>query len=213
MQKKSIQLFVLGVISLFFIAEAGAHVPYLERNDFTVESPYVVRKSIERSIAVYAWLTTDGINPSVDVDVYTFTINEVNTNLYVELIVPVCDGYYENFVPWFAVIGPGLPDPGMPIPFDIPLGYGAIVKINVEPGEERTQFYEPFGGKWYYNGPEFDEPMNTTGEYFVITWDPYELGGDYVLALGKLERFSLTDIIRALIVTPLIRRGLELHIP
>jgi hypothetical protein len=94
----------------------------------------------------------------------------------------------------------------------LPTGYGAIVTENVEPGEEREQFYEPFGGKDYYQGPSLDIRANRTGTYYIYVWDPYKTGGDYVAVLGKLELFGITDIIRALIYTPLIRLGLELHI-
>ena len=43
-------------------------------------------------------------------------------------------------------------------------------------------------------------------------WDPYGYGGDYVAILGKKEMFGFTDILRALIYTPLIRLNLELHL-
>ena len=191
----------------------NAHVPYFEHNDFSEEKPFKVRKTILQSIAVYSWLETDFVNPCDDIDVYTFKVRIPKTRVYVNLIGPVCDGFYEEFVPWCALVGPGLPDPGQELPFEIPDGYGAIVMENVEPGENRTQFYEPFGGKWYYDGPELDIKVNETGKYFVYVWDPHEMGGDYTLALGKFEIWSLSDILRALIYTPMIRKGLELHIP
>ncbi len=99
------------------------------------------------------------------------------------------------------------------MPFSLPDGYGAIVKENVEPGQERETFFEPFGGKWYYNGPIFDEIINKSGTYYVYCWDPYKNGGDYVLVLGKGEFFGPVDIIRSLINTIIIRRDRELHIP
>ena len=133
-----------------------AHVPYFEHKDFTVEKPFIVRKGIQQSIAVYSWLIYDGVNPSKDIDVYKFNIKESNTRVHDELIGPVCDGFYENFAPWYALIGPGLPDPGQNLHFDIPNGYGAIVMENVEPGTPRETFYEPFGGKNYYKGPIID---------------------------------------------------------
>lgn len=200
-----------GSMLLFFISPfAMAHVPYFEHNDFSQEHPFEVRRSIEQSIAVYSWLENDGIHPSEDIDVYAFSITQA-TRIYIELIVPACP-IYETFVPWFAIAGPGLPSPEIDLPFSIPDGYGAMVCENVEPGEEREKFYEPFGGKWYYAGPVFDEVVETPGTYYVYYWDPYNKGGDYVAVLGYRELWFMRDILRALVYTPLIRMDMELHV-
>ncbi len=66
--------------------------------------------------------------------------------------------------------------------------------------------------KNYYRGPILDIRAKKTGTYYVYVWDPYKIGGDYVAVLGKLEFFGIFDIIRALIYTPMIRLGWELHI-
>ena len=206
-------LIIIPIFILFLASfNVVAHVPYLEHSDFSEEKPFVVRRSILQSIAVYSWLETDNVNPSKDIDVYKFKVRIPDTRIYIELIGPVCEGYYENFVPWFALVGPDLPDPGQSVPFEIPSGYGAIIKENVQPGEEREQFFEPFGNKWYYSGPVLDIQANKTGTYYVYVWDPYETGGDYVAVLGRSEIFGLFDIFRALIYTPMIRLGWELHI-
>ena len=211
---KKIKIFVILTIEIsLLLPVVNAHVPYLEHKDFTEENPFMVKKSIFQSIAVYSWLETDFVNPCEDFDVYEFKVRIPNTRIYANLIGPVCGGFYENFVPWFALVGPGLPDPGSEFPFDLPDGYGAIIKENVEPGEPRETFYEPFGGKEYYDGPTIDEKFEKTGTYYVYVWDPHEIGGDYTLALGKYEIWLPLDILRALIYTPLIRLGFELHLP
>ena len=211
MNKNILTAFCLIYFFIFFLNSATAHVPYFEHRDFSEEKPFIVRKMVTQSKAIYSWLKTDGLNPSDDIDVYQVKVIR-KLNMYIELIVPVVDDYYEDFVPWYALLGPGLPDPGQTLPFDIPDGYGAIVMENVKPGEFRETFYEPFGGKSYYEGPVFEEELNYTGIYYIYCWDPYEMGGDYTLVIGKLEIWGLFDIIRALIYTPLIRLGLELHI-
>jgi hypothetical protein len=73
-------------------------------------------------------------------------------------------------------------------------------------------FYEPFGGKSYYDGPVFDQTLETPGEYSVYYRDPYQHGGDYVAVLGYQEQWSKRDIGRALLLTPYIRRDGELHV-
>lgn len=200
------------VIFSFFGMTVTAHVPFLEFTDYSEEKPYVVRRLVEQSKAMYAWLENDGINPCDDMDIYKFHIKKRPVNVYIELIVPIYEDYYDEFVPWFALVGPDLPAPPIELPFDIPDGYGAIVGENVEPGEERETFYEPFGGKSYYKGPVFEETISVSGTYYVYVWDPYDSGGDYVLVLGKGEIFLFLDIIRALIYTPMIRNNMELHI-
>jgi hypothetical protein len=191
-------------------APALAHVPYLERDDYSETEPFEVRGSIEQSIAVYSWIDTGGAGPATDVDAYAFSISEP-TSVYVEAIVPVCPGY-EDFRPSFALVGPGLPTAPADLPFTVPNGYGAVVVD--DPGEvPRETYFEPFGGKSYYQGPVLSRAVSTAGEYTVYYWDPQQSGGDYVAVLGDQEIWGLRDIIRALIVTPLIRRDRELHVP
>ena len=210
--KKVIIFILFCIIFLSSISiYAYAHVPYFEHTDFTLNKPFIVRKIVSQSKAVYSWLEKNNTNQSEDIDVYKFKIIRP-MKMYIELIVPVVDDYYINFVPWFAVVGPGLPDPTQELPFELPNGSGAIVKENVNPGDPRETFYEFFGNKSYYKGPIFDEKLNVTGTYFVYCWDPYKSGGDYTIVLGSLEIWGPLDIIRAMIYTPLIRRGFELHI-
>lgn len=197
---------------VIFSSTISAHVPYIERNDYSEDRPLLVWKMIEYSKAFYAWLENDGVNPCEDIDVIKFTIRNKPKHVYIELIVPVVDDYYEEFIPWFALVGPGLPAPNQTLPFKIPPGYGVIVKENVKPGEERETFYEPFGGKSYYVGPIYEENISEPGTYYIYCWDPYEQGGDYVLVLGKGEFFGPIDIIRSIINTLIIRRNGELHI-
>jgi hypothetical protein len=167
------KLVIAGLVSFLAAPAALGHVPYLEGSDFTQEDPFRVRKTIEQSIAVYSWLEV--VNGQTDdVDVYQFTIDEP-TRVFVESLVPVCPSY-EEFLPWFAIVGPGLPDPEYGLPIDLAEGYGAIVVPNYEPGEDRPQFFEPFGGKSYYDGPEFNQTLSTPGTYYVVYWDPADHG-------------------------------------
>jgi len=186
---------------------ASAHVPYFERQDYSRDRPFGVH-SVTQSIAVYAWLSVrDG--RSDDVDVYRFKLRRP-TRVYVHVIVPVLKRH-KDFRPVFAVVGPGLPQPDGPLPFAVPEGHGVVLIEYAKEGGERPTFYEPFGGKSYFKGPVFDRELKEAGEYFVCFWDPDQKGGDYVAVLGYRETWGLLDIIRALIHTPLIRLGWELH--
>ena len=210
MPKHIFKILFLTATFAIVTAQSWAHVPYLEHNDFSAKQPFTVGYTIEQSLAIYAWLEIDDHGYSDDIDVFVFRINEP-TSVYLEVLVPVCKGY-EKFLPWFALAGPGLPEPKAPMPFDIPPGYGIEVIPNVTKGEPRDTFYEFFGGKSYYKGPVFDENLTTPGTYHVYFWDPQRKGGDYVAVLGKKEIWRFRDIIQAFRNTPLIRLGKELHV-
>ena len=203
---------VLVLLSIFVIIGltgiVSAHVPYIERTDYSADDPFYVWKMIEKSKAFYCWL-----QGSDDIDAFMFNVRKRPVNIYVELIVPVANGFYQDFVPWYALIGPGLPELDQSVPFEIPEGYGGIIMENVLPGMPRETFLEPFGGKFYYKGPILDENISQPGTYYLYCWDPYEMGGDYVLVIGKGEFFGPIDIIRGLINTIIIRQDKELHVP
>ena len=194
----------IGLSSILLCGRAGAHVPYIEGRDFSFEQPFIVTGSPEKSIAVYSWLQSGD-----DIDVFRMTVTSP-VRLYCSLIVPVCPAY-AGFLPSLAVAGPGLPEPGEPLPFDLPEGFGAVVIHDAAPGAEREQFYEPFSGKSYYQGPEFDQPADQAGAWHLYAWDPYGAGGDYVAVIGFEERFSPVDFFRSLINTVKVRMNRELH--
>lgn len=191
------------------LGPASAHVPYLERRDYSQQTPFEVRGSIEQSIAAYAWIEFQGWAPATHVDHYRFEL-AAPAKVFGQALVPVCPGY-EQLLPWFAIVGPGLPPPTVELPFHLPDGDGAIVVPNLAPGEPRPVFYEPFGGKWYYDGPTFEATLTVPGTYYAVYWDPLKLGGDYVAVLGDAEIWKLPDILRALVNTPIIRNNGELH--
>ncbi|MDG6229587.1 MAG: hypothetical protein QCH96_06445 [Candidatus Thermoplasmatota archaeon] len=211
--RKATIIIMIVLIIVSGISVSKAHVPYIERCDFSVENPCIIWKMLEKSKAFYCWLEHHPDKVCTDIDVFQFTIRKRPINIYIELIVPVVQEYYEDFVPWFALVGPNLPEPSYQLPFDLPIGYGALVIENQQPGSPRDSFYEPFGGKSYYFGPILDMNISQPGTYYVYVWDPYESGGDYVLVLGKGEFFGPIDILRAIINTIIIRQNKELHVP
>jgi hypothetical protein len=111
-----------------------------------------------------------------------------------------------------AVVGPGLPVPDIDLPFELPAGYGAWVVQNEEPWTPRETSFEPFGDKWYFDGPVLDKVVSTPGIWYLYYWSPYDVAGDYVAVVGPYEIWAPSDILRAIIYTPMIRKGEELHI-
>lgn len=204
-KQKNLTLFFLLVFLGIIVPPVQAHVPYIELLDYSEKRPFIITDSVENSKSIYAWFESP-----TDIDVYTFEVTDP-VRLFANAIVPVCPGY-EDLLPWLAVVGPNLPAPEEELPFSLPEGYGAVVVENLAPGEPRETFYEFFGAKYYYDAPAFDEEISEPGTWYVYYWDPYQVGGDYVAVIGAEEVFSLSDIIRSLIVTPLIWFNLELHI-
>jgi hypothetical protein len=192
---------VICIVLYIVAAPALAHVPYLEEQDYSFQRPFL-DLDVTQSIAVYAWLESDQ-----DIDVYVCWVPEPS-RLFVELLVPVCDEY-ESFFPGFAVVGPDLP--GLSIP--VGAGYRIQAVAWMNRSTPRETFYEPFGGKSYYQGPTYDQLVSAPGLYFVICWDPDGKRGDYVMPIGFEERWPIPAIIRAIFITPQIRRDEELHSP
>jgi hypothetical protein len=56
MPKHIFNKFILITAFAIVTAQSWAHVPYLERNDFSAKHPFKVEYSIEQSLAIYAWL-------------------------------------------------------------------------------------------------------------------------------------------------------------
>jgi len=201
---RSINYFIILLLG-FLNVPANAHEPYIEKDDYSVEAPFVVSDSIENSKAIYAWLDN-----GTDIDVYTFEVKKP-LRLYAKIIVQACEELQDH-LPWLALAGPGLPIPEEALPFDLPEGYGAYVIKNIKPGEKRDTFYEVFSGKSYYDAPLFDREVTATGSWFAYCWDPQQKGGDYVAIFGFKEHFSLWHMWGSIVNTIRIRHNKELHV-
>jgi hypothetical protein len=203
MKRTYLTIILLG--GLAAATPARAHVPYIEATDYSWLDPFVIENE-PATKAIYGWLQTP-----YDVDVTTFTVTSPVT-VQAELDVQVCPAYAQ-FLPAYAIIGPGLPPPSQPLPVSLPEGYGAIIVYNTPPGDPRETFYEPASQKTYYQGMTTTVQATTPGKWAVIVWDPYHQGGDYVLSTGYEEVFTKVDLLRVAKNLPIIRADGELHTP
>jgi hypothetical protein len=194
--------FMVLLVVLLSATAVQAHVPYLEKKDFAYWTPFRPEMP-HQSIAVYAWLESKD-----DIDYYSFKL-ERKTPFLAEVLVPVFP-QYADFRPSFALIGKGLPGAPASLPVVPTKGYGALV-LSDDATKPRKTFYEPFGGKSYYQGPRLERTLEP-GQYALVYWDPLHRKGDYVAVIGRKEIWRAKDILRALRVTPLIRMGKELHL-
>ena len=74
-------------------------------------------------------------------------------------------------------------------------------KIYLADGEnfEWTPWYEQFGKQWYWNGPEIGQNFASNevfkaGTYYIKVFNNSNTG-QYIMAVGDIEKFSFTDII------------------
>ncbi len=186
-------------------ANLWGHAPFLEEDDYSFAEPFSINGSVEKSIAVYAWLESE-----TDVDVYTFTLKKPQ-RLYIKIIVPVC-AVYEYFYPCFAVIGPGIEGSVTDLAFEIPSGTGVEIVTQTESDpSQRATFYEPFGMKSYYDGAVFERTIDEEGTWHIAVWDQTGMSGDYVATIGFKERFSIADVFRSFYIVPKIWMDKELH--
>ena len=204
------RFFVLFLIFLFspFIG-ASPHVPYIEGCDFAEDEAFMVIPPIEKSIAVYAYFDTE-----YDVDMAVFNmLNGEERRLFFGSLVPRCSPYMD-VLPSIAVVGPvqeSLPPyDGDDLPFEVAEWEGVYLVENEEQGEE---FYEPFGGKWYWRQERRQIFLTEPGEYHIYYWEPYGYVADYVMEIGDVEMWNWRDVLQALRRTWFIALDLEIHDP
>jgi hypothetical protein len=65
------------------------------------------------------------------------------------------------------------------------------------------EFYEPFGGDWYYQGPEYKKEV-PAGTYLIKVYNPKN-EGKYVVAIGEEESFPLNVAIKTIFVMPSLK--------
>ena len=74
-------------------------------------------------------------------------------------------------------------------------------RIDLADGEnfEWTPWYEEYGKQWYWNGPEIgknflSDRVYKAGTYYIKVFNDTNTG-QYIMAVGDIEKFSLTDIV------------------
>ena len=193
-----------GLAIMAAAASSFAHVPYIESQDYTEETPFLV-ENVEQSKAIYAWL-----QDSNDVDVYVIPIREPS-RLYVKSLVPYCEEYL-SFRPSFAIQGPQLKGQDSQIPLTPIEGSGVEVFHDRElSGGERPSKYEYYSDQFYFEGPIYQTRIVEPGLYKVVFWDPQGDPGDYVAVFGRREVFGPEDWQLSRQNTPVVRRREQLH--
>lgn len=143
--------------------------------------------------------TTVIVNPEISKAYYATLVGEEHLysieskedfNLYVGVTVPLLERAETDFlVDIYAIDGD--------------TGSKSLIQNLSAPREGWEEFYEPFAGDMYLSGPEYEQ-MQPAGRYEVIVSSP-DNRGQYVLAVGKIESFPVSEIISTYITLPSIK--------
>ena len=180
-----IKLFFL-VVFLFAITSSFAHQPILNSDEeMSPDKPYVIENP-EISKAIYS--TLEGS------DHYYVISSEKPFNFYAGLTVPKindCDDFLRFS---FAVLDND---------FHI---------IQEFDGQKYHwwKWYEPYGKKWYWVGPEYGKNFKSSntfdaGTYYIKVYNKDNIG-KYVLAVGDIEKFTPVVIAKTLVTLPIINK-------
>lgn len=174
--KKSLFL----VLSLFFgmaiISTASAHQPRIVyRKQISQANPILV-KNPEISQAFYAELRGQP-------EYYTVS-SDKEFNLYVRILSPKIADAKKDFL------------------VEISRDADVIAVLNGS-NYDWTEFYEPFVGDEYWQGPEFVQHQ-PQGSYLVKVYAP-DNSGKYVLVVGQAESFPLNESLKLFVSLPQLK--------
>lgn len=169
--KKCITSFLL----LLLLTHAYAHKPVLNKNStYPPDAPYEIENP-EISKAIYSTLSG---NPH-----YYRIQSDVNFDFYAGILA--------------AKIG----ECALESKFSFEVLDSEFHRIDLADGEnfEWIPWYEEYGKQWYWNGPEIGENFLSdrvykAGTYYIKVFNETNTG-QYIMAVGDIEKFSFTDIV------------------
>ena len=158
-----------------FTTQAYTHKPILNDNStYPADAPYEIEKP-EISKAIYSTLTGE---PH-----YYRIQSEVDFDFYAGILAAKIGECPLNSKFSFEVLD------------------SDFHKIYLADGEnfEWTPWYEEYGKQWYWNGPEIGQNFASNevfkaGTYYIKVFNNSNTG-QYVMAVGDIEKFSFTDIV------------------
>lgn len=114
--------------------------------------------------------------------------------LTVQLGVPYL-GRLRDYRPALAVLGPGLPEPEVDLPFEVPDGLGALV-LRTDDLVTPTVFDEPFTSTKSWILIDRNVKLLEAGTHYVVAYEPVGQKGKLWVALGKEEVFGLSEVLQ-----------------
>jgi hypothetical protein len=181
MSRDVVSAFVAAIIiGAVLPAPALAHQPFFEEEDITADQPWVVEDPTV-STAVYATLESP-----TDVDYFTFE-GRAEQTILLQMTIPQIEGQ-EEFAPFMAVMGPGLPVAELAAGVERQADGGAVL-LPPTPGPPST-FFEPFSRTSYWERQEERVTLPSDGSYVVAVWHESGEVGRYVFVVGEKEELG-----------------------
>tara|TARA_Y100000746_G_scaffold184902_1_gene163380 strand:+ start:865 stop:1410 length:546 start_codon:yes stop_codon:yes gene_type:complete len=158
-----------------FISQAFAHKPVLnESSTYPPDAPYEIEEP-EISKAIYSTLTGEPhyyrIQSDIDFDFYA------------------------------GILAAKIGECSLESKFSFEVLDSDFHKIDLADGKnfEWTPWYEEYGKQWYWNGPEIgknflSDRVYKAGTYYIKVFNDSNTG-QYIMAVGDIEKFSFTDIV------------------
>jgi hypothetical protein len=160
------------------IPSVSAHAPASAGSNEDIANATLIGNP-EKSYAIYSDLHQSG-----EAQYYEFPM-KTGQHLYGSVMVPGPG----SMVPDIVIMGPGIPSSGnVPSYIEIPPGAGAMVITGTLPGKPT---YEPFSPQPIYEVARFNVTIPEDGDYYLAVYGPD--GGEYSLAPGFLEQFTLSE--------------------
>ncbi len=171
LMKKSLSL----ILFLILCTQTHAHKPVLNENSsYPPDAPYEIEDP-EISKAIYSTLSGDPrfyrIQSEEDFDFYS------------------------------GILAAKIGDCALESKFSFEVLDSDFHLIYLADGEnfKWTPWYEEYGKQWYWNGPEIGQNFASNrvfkaGTYYIKVFNNANTG-QYILAVGDIEKFSLTDIV------------------
>jgi hypothetical protein len=180
-------------------AAAPAEMPILEPGDYGgFDDPQPVPEPW------FMWFVMGKLHSESDIDVSTFDY-PAGQRFKAEMYIPAHDDLKE-FSPDIALVGPGLPQPNEPLPFQLPQGMGAIVARSTS----TYAYFDVFTQMTYFPRAKIEiERMPQSARYYMVVFGKPVGRSLYALDIGIMETFAPSALARYPINWYEVRYALE----
>ena len=192
--KNKMKCLTVLLLIAFPIFNLSAHQPALnEENTNSPSKAYLIEKP-EVSKAIYGTLEGDAHYYSIK--------SEIDFNFYVGITTPKIDGCnaFDKFSVDVISVSNGMQE--------------TLLELDGE-NYEWWEWYEPYGKKFYWIGPEYGAEFKSTnvykaGEYLIKVFNN-DNQGKYVLATGDIEKFGPLVIAKLPLIMPKVNKFWKLE--
>ena len=184
--KLKILLLFFLVLTFFTITLSFAHQPILNiEEEMNQSKPYIIKEP-EISKAIYSSLNGE--------EHFYVISSDKSFNFYAGITVPKIDNCDDYLRFSFAILDQDF----------------QIIQEFDGKNFQWWKWYEPHGKKWYWVGPEYGKNFKSNtifdaGTYYIKVFNDGNQG-NYVLAVGDIEKFTPSVIAKTIVTLPKINR-------